>query len=154
MVAYAADYSLLDTGARPDPSVAGARRVLDELDVADLESEHEHAYELLGGSQRSNSVVRSGSRLDGARTQRSRERFFLELVPQGALLVRLGSELALDVIVRVGGREQAIELPESPWFEALIELDPALPSGRQPIEISAPAGSFSSLHYFSLAPAR
>src|ERR1039458_5600740 len=52
MVVYAADYSLLGSGDRPwtpERSAADAT-FLDVVDVADLDSERTHAYELLGAA--------------------------------------------------------------------------------------------------------
>jgi hypothetical protein len=152
MVAYEADYSLLgsaDTPALGDPS---AYSPLDRLDVADLESEREHDYQLLGGSQRQNYLARSGERLDGARSERLREQFSLRVAPRGALVLRLGADTATTLRVSVGSHTAEVALPASGWHETLVELPAELAAGRQPIRVQSQGAPFTSLHYFSLSP--
>ncbi len=46
MVAYVADYGLLGSGAEPEGKIAVDEAIIDEVDVADLESEAAHGFEL------------------------------------------------------------------------------------------------------------
>ncbi len=84
MRAYEARYDHLGSGELPW-SEHGA--IVDTLDVADLESEAEHRYELLGARD-GEEVAEEGNApdgrvvVDGGRTQRTRERFVVKL-PRG-----------------------------------------------------------------------
>ncbi|HET9930112.1 MAG TPA: hypothetical protein VFQ35_05485, partial [Polyangiaceae bacterium] len=150
MVAYEADYSLLGSAEAPALGDDDAFAILDRLDVADLESEASHRYQLLGSTQRQNYVARSESRLDGARSERRRDDFELTIAPQGALVLRLAADMPTSLTVHVGSRSFEVTLPSAAWHEALLELPSDIPAGRRAISVRSGAGTFSSLHYFSL----
>ncbi len=151
MAAYVADYRFLGSGSQP----AGAARAapIDELDVADLESESAHAYELHAATQADNVVLEDPAtqRWDGARARRTQETFEMNLSPGGALLARLGSKAPTRVEVRMANRTVgALSLSGRSWDELVIFVPTAVPAGRQRVElIAAPESSFHALHYWS-----
>lgn len=150
MVAYVADYALLGSGEWLTENVLRGRAQVDRLDVADLESEKEHGYQLFAATQRQNLLARFADRLDGGRSERASERFQLKLVPGGALVLRVAADSATTLKVRIGDREQAVEVPASVWHEVELPLATDLTPGRTPVSIQSGGESFTSLHYFSL----
>ncbi len=150
MVAYEADYSRLGSGEKP--GTVDARPLVDSLDVADLESEQAHAYELDNATQRQNFVVRDAERLDGARSERTRDRFRMQFRQGGALIIRAGTSLPSELRVRIGEHELSQAWPSSAWHEALLALPPEVGSGLASVEVRASYGTFTSLHYYSLGP--
>ncbi|HYO94192.1 MAG TPA: hypothetical protein VER33_06755, partial [Polyangiaceae bacterium] len=152
MGAYVADYSRLGSGERPDATLARGRTVLDTLDVADLESEAQHGYQLLDAEQRHNLVLDAGDKLDGARQGRERDMFELTLQPRGTLLLRVATETPQTLRVRLQARELRVAVPAATWHETGIELPADLVPGRTSVTVLASSGTFTSLHYFSLAP--
>jgi hypothetical protein len=151
MVAYRARYDALGRAELPlEPEGQGA--VVDRLDIADLESEKAHAYELLYANQLENVLLEdSAGHADGARTNRSEDRFWLELVPKGRFVARLVSDSPLSVELSVDGqRLGALELtPQFSWEEQRLVLPPGLAPGRHHVTVSArPGATFTSLHYW------
>jgi hypothetical protein len=151
MVAYVADYGLLGSGEDPPPDLQRGRALIDRLDVADLESEADHGYQLFSATQRQNLLARFGARLDGGRSERTTERFQLILAAGGALLLRVAADSETTLTVRIADHTELLRIPPSVWHEVELELPPQLRSGTTPISIQSGAGSFTSLHYFSLA---
>lgn len=154
MVAYVADHARLGSAERPTASTLQTRDLVDRLDVADLESEAEHGYQLFAAGQVWNALYASGERLDGGRSERRQERFLLELATGGALVLRVAAQTETVLDIRIGEVELFVRIPTSSWHEAELELPPGLASGKQLISIRSRAGPFSSLHYFSLGPLR
>jgi hypothetical protein len=149
MRAYVADWSALGSGERPWSSPDA---VVDALDVADLESEAEHAYQLLDAVKADDRVFWIELHADGGRAGRTLDRFELSLAPRGVLVVRLGS---LDpggapVQVRVDGAPIATLKLEAPWQEHAIDLGPEVAEGRHAIDVATmPGRRFVSMHYWS-----
>jgi hypothetical protein len=154
MVAHVADYHLLGSAERPDPSTSEGRALLDRLDVADLESEASHGYALLTATQRQSYVAETLGQLDGARAGRCDDRFELEVMPGGALVIRVAADTATTLDVTIGGSARELPIPASFWHEVTLELPATLPAARAAISVHARHGTFSSLHYFSLGPRR
>jgi hypothetical protein len=154
MQAHVADYSTLRSGQAPTRAPANAA-LLDTLDVADLESEAEHGYELGRALQSENFVVYSSDRkrTDGARGTRNRDVFQLLVEGGGTLTARLGATRPSIVQLAVGGRAiGAVSLTTGGWQEASIEIPADFTRARRTVEVSAAAGqSFVSLHYWSYA---
>ncbi len=158
MVAYVADYSLLGSGEQPWTRVEGAPA--DALDVADLESEAAHSYELLGARD-GEEAVEDGSTpdgrevLDGGRTRRTRERFVVHL-PAGRLahgIARLKSKDRCAVEVLAGGRVIAtLALPGNEWTEQTFDVPADAAKATTPLELRARGGSFTSFHYWLFSP--
>ena len=150
-VVHEADYRVLRSGHRPSLVLPPAREI-DRLDVADLESEAAHGYQLLAAAAHENVVILEHGKADGARLGRTLERFWLELCPGGSLVLRLGAQAPVSVMVTAAGRRLGtLALSGKAWEETQLPIPPDLPAGRQPLELSAD-GRFSALHYFSFGP--
>lgn len=152
MAAHVADYSVLGSGATPAKPPAGEQ--IDELDVAELESESAHAWALLHARQADNVLEQTWNggvlRADGARRRRNLERFVLKLAPDGTLTARLGAESPTELGLRIDGREvERFQLGAEAWQEITIALPRTLSEGPHRVELSASAGTFTSMHYWS-----
>jgi hypothetical protein len=158
MRAYVADWSKLGSGERP---WSHAGDVLDALDVADLESESEHHYELLGAGDGEQVVIdgenpAGDSVIDGGRTRRTRERFIAR-VPQGVSargIVRIqGPPQAVISIMADGSPADRLVLDDSgsgEWVERAFDLPPSRgPQTR--IELRVEHGPVSVFHYWFFA---
>lgn len=154
MIAHEARYDRLHSGDRPDVPVAG--RLVDELDVSDLESEEEHGYDVaLGGGTDADNLVRSTvtdlgtERYDAGRSKRTRDRFRLK-TPAGAatLVARWGSFSGADLTVQVDGRPAAhVEVEPGGWSEHEINLPGT--GGQVTVEVTPGEGhTFTSMHYW------
>jgi len=158
MRVYKADWSKLGSGENPW-SPAGP--LLDALDVADLDSESEHQYELFGARD-GEQVAHEGlsptetTVIDGGRTERTRERFFAHL-PGGAAvhgIVRLdGPEGAT---VRVLANDEPVGqfdlgAGDPDWVERSFEIPVRLATAHTRIELHVANGPVTVFHYwFSL----
>jgi hypothetical protein len=153
MRVYEADYSLLGSGERPWTAGLDA---YDALDVADLESEAAHHYELLGATDGEEVVlaepppgVTSDARVaDGGRTARLLERFTVDLPTDIPNLgtVRLVSTGATRVHVLEDQVEVATFEPEEGiWGEYPF---PLTKPGRQTIELRTEGGTMTVFHYW------
>jgi hypothetical protein len=148
MVACRADYSSLGSGARPLLDT-GTRRLRDELDVADLESEAAHAYELGGSAAHFNVVEERAGRADGGRQQRQREAFELDLEPQGLLVVRLSAQTPTELELYVAGKLVAPLRASGESFEELsVALPETLHGGRESLVLRS-RQPLTLLHYWS-----
>ena len=160
MRAYEARYEHLGSGERPWSEHQG---ITDTLDVADLESEAEHRYELLGARDGEQIAAQGNAPdghvvVDGGRTQRTRERFVAKL-SRGVKTVALGRVQASgevsDLEVRVDGRVVGTaKLLGAPWTEiAVVIPGEAITREAVTVEVSASGGAYSSFHWwFSPAP--
>jgi hypothetical protein len=154
MAAHQASFTALHSGAEPENATSLGRRI-DELDVADLESEAAHRYELFWATQTENIIHEAlDGRVDGARAGRTLERFELELAGGATLVARLGGEDAFTLLVRVaGGRTLgALPLEKGKWFERSLGLPRDLERARYTVEVEAPEGkTFVAMHYWVFA---
>jgi len=156
MTAYEADYALLGSG--DDPLRSPATRRVDELDVADLESEAAHDYELLDAVQADDRVFTDArgarERADGGRRRRSIERFRLQVAARGEIVARLLAEEPMEVALRVDRKDAGVLSLEGlgSFEEASVPLPPDMGPGVRVIELTAPAGkTFAALRYWSFA---
>jgi hypothetical protein len=150
MVAYDADYSRLGSGARPTRVRPSEELLLDELDVADLESEAEHGYALFDATSAENVALAAGEVLDGGRRGRSREAFELRLAQGGTLVVRVGADAGSHLTLRMGGAELELVIDsERTWEEWGFDLPSNVQTGRARVEIEATGTTFTALHYWS-----
>ena len=152
MAAFRARYSALGSGALPAPGVADGRALLDEVDVADLDSEASHGYTLFWATQQENvAVTGTGGRLDGGRQERTLDRFVATLAPHCLLVARLAASSPTRLAVRVGDSalgEWTLAGGWS-WEELTLELVGDIPTNRQPLEVRSLDGRrFTSLHYW------
>jgi hypothetical protein len=159
MRAYEADWSKLGTGELPWTPPGGP--VIDTLDVADLESESEHGYELLGARE-NEEVAHLGTTpdgvdiADGGRTRRVDERFTVHL-PAGRAarcIVRLDGPAETLVRVFANGRPiAAFDLQEvEDWMEQAFDVPPDLAGARTSIELRF-SGGVTTFHYWFVTAA-
>lgn len=166
MVAYEARWDLLGTGALPMRIVPG-ERLLDELDVSDLESESAHAY-WPGplADQRNHAVWQAAPEssapgeldltrpvvADGGRYHRRIDRFVAHTGPvaEARLVLRVAAEEEAELAVSVAGEEiGTIDVPAGPWVERSLPLPADRLAGRFPIEITLRNGKgFHAFHYW------
>jgi hypothetical protein len=157
MRAYVADWSLLGSGEAP--WTAGPAPIVDALDVADLESEQAHSYELLGARD-GEEVVHAGTSPDGAavvdggRSRRSAERFVVRLPPGVAARGTIRLEGASGVRVRVvtDGDEIADfalgALGDDDWVERSFDVPADDARALTHVEVDAEGGTLTTFHYW------
>jgi hypothetical protein len=152
MAAYPARYDALRSGELPTdaPDARFRWRPIDALDVADLESEASHHYALFDATLTRNVVVEKLERIDGARTERTLDRFRLRLAPGGVIVARWGARTSARVRVRADGRVLGSpDLDADTWQEVTINVPRDCPPETATIEVQAIVGRFDSLHYWS-----
>jgi hypothetical protein len=152
MSAHVADYSTLGSGDLPSFELG---KPLDRLDVADLESEAAHGYELFFATQQDCNVFERATRADGGRARRTLDRFQLELVANGILTARIVADELLTLQVRVDGKpvDPLVMKGIESWDEVSLTRPADVASGKHRVEIVAPKGkSFAALSYWSFAP--
>lgn len=147
MVACRADYAGLGSGAKPVLDL-GARRLIDELDVADLESEAAHGYRLGPSSAQLNVVVSLGGVVDGGRSERTREDFHMAFEEAGLLVVRLSADSAPELEISVAGKPAASTSPAGETQELSFAVPPGTPRGPQPVSLRS-RDPVTVLHYWS-----
>jgi hypothetical protein len=156
MRAYVADWSKLGTGETPWTSI-GSGKIVDALDVADLDSEDGHGYELLGAHE-GEEVAHEGispdgaTVVDGGRTRRTVERFYA-LLPQGIAargIVRLDGQAGTRVQVLVNQRPVGtFELgDDEDWVERTFDIPGASGRGPSNVELRAEGGAITTFHYW------
>jgi hypothetical protein len=150
MVACVADYSLLGSGERPALPEFWKQVPRDALDVADLESETSHGYVVLPAAQADDVVLSNGIALDGARRNRTRDSFQLDVAPGGRFVARLGAASPLTVSLSVAGHPiDTWTVQRSDFEDHAMRLPVDVPSGPSSVEISCESGTFSAAHYWS-----
>lgn len=149
MVACTADYSRLGSGERPARLELWHEQPLDSLDVADLESEAAHGYELLPATQQENVVLSNGIVADGARKNRMRDSFALKLVPGGRFVARLGADTPTRVELSVSGRPiEGWTVSRADFEEHVLTLPADLALGPARVEVTSTGAPFGSAHYW------
>jgi hypothetical protein len=149
MVACEADYASLGSGKLPI-SVSTTRRLVDELDVADLESEAAHDYVLGWTNAQDNVVVTDVDVVDGGRARRLGDSFALAVQGGGTLVVRLGAEQIGELRLRVDGVAlQPHRVTPGPFQELRVALPPSL--GQRPRATVSMTSTvpLTLLHYWS-----
>jgi hypothetical protein len=160
MVAYEARWDLLGSGALPAAPPPGAA-LLDEVDVADLESEATHGYVIGDGSEADDQVRVEGAIADGGRLRRAEDRFHVEVPPgsRATLWMRVSAESPVDLLVSAGGHDAgtaAID-GEGAWVETSVPLPAEAGGGSLPVVVKARARDaardprFASFHYWVYA---
>ena len=162
MGAYKADWSLLGSGARPWSRRDYAIDLVDEIDVADLESEAAHAYELLAHDNEEvvgDAYTEEGNRVvDGGRGYRSVDRFVASLRPNERAwgIVRIApirGKATIDVRVRGDSIASFTIGDDDPfskatWSEQSFVVPAESAKEKTPVELVARQGSFASYHYW------
>lgn len=162
MRVYLARFENLGSGEQPWTAHG---HVDDVVDVADLESEAEHRYELYGARD-GESTAEEGNApdarivVDGGRTQRVHERFVVKLPTDRETLAiarveaRADSALEMRVGDRIVGKAN---VDAGPWTEIVFVI-PAVPPGAATgsevvVDVNG-TSPFTSFHYwFTAAPA-
>ena len=154
MLAYDARYDALGSGELP--SGAGGDVPVDALDVADLESEAEHAYEL-GPTRETENVALAyevdGEEIaDGARVARRFDRFVLRGRRGEAyrLTARFVGGLPAELTIRVGTQSVAeVSVTSSVWTETTVDIPETLARDAMQVSIVDKGGTgFGSAHYW------
>ena len=164
MVAYEAHWEVLDTGALPFRGpVPEGFELVDELDVADLESERRHAYQPLGARSGDDVAERlpafDGSLVaDGGRLHRPQDRFEAILPAEREVLV----VMRLDCFEPVELWQDDVRIGDVPprddhgeanagdgrcWDERTARLPPAK-GPRRAVVVHPLDRSFASYHYW------
>ena len=144
MRAYEARWNQLGTGDLPWSSPGFV--VEDELDVADLESEAAHGYQLLMAREGEEVVLESNAPdghvvLDGGRTNRTYERFSISRGSRA--LMRIGATGAIVLVIKMDHVEKArVPVDGETWTEV------AFPVRAGDVEVIAEGGTFTSFHYW------
>jgi hypothetical protein len=154
MSGFLARYDLLGSGDRPSSPPAGD--LLDELDVADLESERAHDYQVGEARETDDQAVAYpfGERIiaEGMRSSRTWDRFSVRTEGSNALLVaRLMADQPSRLEVRAGTDiAGAIELASNAeWNEAVVPLPARSSAKTVALSIaSGPGSKFASAHYW------
>lgn len=171
MTVFEARKDLLGSGDKP-VMIASSGDYADSLDVADLESEKDHGYEVFqaGLTETSNRVhkeylsddgeeeeelvdlAQQRAFADGGRFERTWDRFFARL-PAGKSvrgIARLvGGTSGATVTVSVAGSVVVtLSLPSSRAKEYEFVIPAAAASDRTPVELRALQGNFGALHYW------
>ncbi|MGD0526462.1 MAG: hypothetical protein ABSE49_15025 [Polyangiaceae bacterium] len=157
MRAYEADWSKLGSGERPWMHTGEGSTEVDALDVADLVSEADHAYELLGARE-GEEVAHEGETpdgteiVDGGRTQRTVERFVAHLPRATATrcIVRLEGTGGTRVRVLADGQPIAsFDLEEmDDWQERAFDVPPTTAAGERVSFELRFSGGVTTYHYW------
>ncbi len=154
MRAYVADWSKLGSGEAPWSESGNA---VDEVDVADLESEAAHDYELLGARD-GEEIVHEGSSpggttvVDGGRARRTMERFVVRLHPGVAArgIVRVAG--VAGTAVRILANDEPVAAfalgEDEEWEERAFEVSAGAATAHTRIEVRAPEGAITTYHYW------
>lgn len=152
MTVYEARWDLLGSGAAPTAE-SGRGRVVDEVDVSDLESEAGHAFSIRGAWDGENVATAASAPAgvdgdgdgagrtiaDGGRNNRSRDDFQIT-VPDAAgrrLVLRVGAERSVELALRIADRDVgSVVVPPSTWVERAVSLDAAAP-GKATVAVVA-----------------
>lgn len=165
MVAYAAEWDKMGSGASPRLKLVAGTKVVDDMDVSDLESEKAHQYALLGGSDHDNTVVMSFPPrtnetedespfeiADGGRHRRRLDQFLASFEPgrPAKIVMRVSADQDTDLVVRVANVEVAtVRIPSREWVEKSIDV-PVQNTAQAFVEVTPkdPAHLFNSFHYW------
>ncbi len=131
-------------------------QIADAVDVADLESEQEHHYELLGARdgeetvQEGNAPATGASVLDGGRTQRTVDRFVVTTLPADGIVdavARLETATTALITMRVDGTPLgSIAVEPGAWTEVTFAV-PAGQRGTRTIEMTSDV-PVTTYHYW------
>jgi hypothetical protein len=158
MRAFVADWSKLGSGEKPWSTAA---EIVDDIDVADLDSEAEHSYELCHAHDHEE-TVREGlspegaTVVDGGRTHRSLERFVAHLRNSATAhgIVRLEGPAGAHVQILANGEPaSSFDLEdEDDWVERSFDLPASVTGPRTRIEVRIDGGPVTIFHYWFVTP--
>ena len=153
---YQARYDHLGSGEAPWTHVG---TIHDTIDVADLESEAEHGYDL-GGARAGEQVAFEGNApngnivVDGGRTNRTRERFEAHIAQQHVgnpirMIARVKAAEFGALHVSIDGHTigRAALDPEG-WREVVLDVPANFVRAKMSVEVSALGTTFASFHWW------
>jgi hypothetical protein len=148
MLACEADFSSLRSGA--EPINLGPREIFDEVDVADLESEAHHRYQLGPTSAQQNVLVTFAGRADGGRSGRTTDVFQMHFAKSGQLWVRLAGELSTVLTITIGDKPA---YPGATWTdetaqERAFDVPADIRDGPHQVVVRS-SSPVTILHYWS-----
>jgi hypothetical protein len=154
MLAYDARYDALDSGELP--RAASGSAPVDVLDVADLESEQEHGYELGATRETENLALAYDDEgleiADGARVGRRFDRFVLRGRSGTAyrLVGRFVVSSPLELAVEVGGAAVTkLSIAPGGWTETSFDIPANIAGPSMNVSIVDASGAgFGSAHYW------
>jgi hypothetical protein len=152
------------TGDRPGIELPASLKLVDSLDAADLQSEHDHGYSCdPPGNVHENILSRfqsvDGSRLisDGGRVVKGVERFFFDARAGRPVTVVARYTVGLKVRLHfeVAGRAFPIKLAppdQQGWLEVKLKIPGPLVQARNPVSVRTmeQRGAYHVYHYFFL----
>jgi hypothetical protein len=155
MRAYVADWSALGSGERPWSTTAAS---VDVLDVADLDSERAHSYDLYWAHDREE-ILKEGTTpngapvVDGGRTRRVLDRFAVHLQPgvPARGIVRMDGTIGAQVHVLAGGQQVGtFDVDDVEWTERSFEIPASLTAGTTHLELRVygPPGSYVTTYHY------
>jgi hypothetical protein len=127
--------------------------------VADIDSERDHAYELLGARDREEKL-KDGTApggapvIDGGRTRRVLERFTARL-PSGVAsrgIVRIEGSTGASVHVLANGQPVGAFDVDDDWSERTFDVPAAVATGATRIELRVSGGAVTTYHYWFVTP--
>jgi hypothetical protein len=128
-------------------------KVDDAIDVADLEDEKAHDFELVG-LREGDETVEEGNNpdgdvvLDGGRTNRTRDRFRANTTG-GSGVVRIEVDTTTGVKIFANGAEIAhFNVESGPWIEVPFEIPQSARGERTTIDVTSSEAVFTSYHYW------
>jgi hypothetical protein len=159
MRAYVSDWSKLGSGEEP---WSHADNAIDTLDVADLESEANHDYELLGARDGEQMVGESLSAkgmpvVDGGRMHRTRESFIAHLpvgaVAQGIVRIQGAPGTVVQVFAnRAPADRFELDDADGNWVERSFDIPAGASGPHTRVELRVENASVSVFHYWFVVP--
>jgi hypothetical protein len=150
MAVFVAEYDVLRSGERPLDARFAAKTPLDVLDVADMDDEATHGYELFDATDMEDVVVADHAHADGARLARAVDAFSLRVAPGGTVVARLGAAVPTTVVVRIDGVVAArVPLGVGGWEEVTVPVPAGGGPRKAALRLEAEGSAFASLHYWS-----
>ncbi|MBK9259236.1 MAG: hypothetical protein IPM54_05310 [Polyangiaceae bacterium] len=166
MIAYEARWDRMGSGALPRIALPPEAKVIDEMDVSDLESEKAHGYALFGGSDHDNVAMLGappGANVqevespfevaDGGRLRRRADSFvasFAHPNKPAKLVMRVSAEQDTELVVRVRDAEVGTTMiPGGEWVERVVNV-PSVGDHDATVEVTTKSGTstFNSFHYW------
>lgn len=153
MRVYEARWELLGTGDGPWSPLGVLH---DAVDVADLESERDHDYMLLGAREGEQTAEEGNAPdgaivVDGGRTNRAADSFLAKLPAGGPLvgIARVQANAATTLRIAIDGKPVAQPTVEpGPWTEIVFDIPEDVRGEHKRVEVNAAGATFTSFHYW------
>jgi hypothetical protein len=94
-------------------------------------------------------VITDGVVVDGARRNRHRDTFWVNVAPRARFVARLGADEPVTVSLRVGGRLiDSWPVSKQTFEEHTAALPEDQSTGPAEVEVRAQTGTFTAAHYW------